>query len=216
MKTNTQKIFDITKLLFSILKYDRPEISLSGIHVLLLTECFYRQLPLGLRLRINHEQLRYGALLHDIGKIAIPKEILNKPGKLKKEEMDLVRGHAKKSAEILGGIPGLEPLSEWIQYHHERFDGKGYYHLKGRNIPLEAQLIAITDTYSAVVMENFYKPSRTHEDAVSVLRLAAGTQFDRSLIEIFCQIPSVQLNDATAEAARLMEQAGRLLDGGYV
>ena len=215
MKTNSQSTFDITKSLFSILGYDRPEISLSGIHVLLLTDVFFRMMPLSYRLRINYKQLRYGALLHDIGKIGIPKEIINKPGKLQKEEMELVKNHAKISAEILGNMPGLEPLGDWIQYHHERYDGKGYYHLKGKKIPLEAQLISITDTYSAVVMESSYKPSRTHADAVSVLKLASGTQFHPDLIRIFCQIPAVHLENATEEAAKIMEEAGKLLQSGF-
>ncbi|MBR1741488.1 MAG: HD domain-containing protein [Lachnospiraceae bacterium] len=215
MKSNRKITFDITKSLFSILEYDRPEISLSGIHVLLLTECFYRQLPFAYRIKINHKQLRYGALLHDIGKIGIPKEILNKPGKLEKEEMELVKNHAKISAEILGSIYGLEALASWIQYHHERFDGKGYYHLKGKEIPLEAQMIAITDTYSAIIMESSYKPARTHEDAISVLKLAAGTQFNHELIRIFCQIPSVRLDAATEEAAKLMEKAGIFFSDGF-
>lgn len=211
MKINTLLNFDITKSLFSILGYDRPEISLSGIHVLLLTDEFYRVLPFSYRMRMNYQQLRYGALLHDIGKIGIPKEILNKPGKLKKEEMELVKNHAQISAEILGNMPGLEPLAKWIQYHHERYDGKGYYHLKGRKIPLEARLISITDTYSAVIMESSYKPSRTHTDALSVLKLASGTQFQPDLIRMFCQIPAVHLENATEEAARIMEEAGKML-----
>lgn len=200
--------FDIAKSLFTILEYERPEISLSGIHVLLLTECFYEQLPLVYRVKLDFDLLKYGALLHDIGKICIPKEILNKPGKLKKEEMELVKSHAKISAEILKSISGLESLSRWIQYHHERMDGKGYYHLKGKEIPLEAQIIAITDAYSSILMASSFKPSRTHEDAVSILKMGAGTQFNDYLIKIFCKIPSNRLKAATEQAAQNMKDAG--------
>ena len=78
MKLNEKSSFDIIKSLFVILEYDRPEISLSGIHVLFLTECFYRHLPAKFQKKLDLEELKYGALFHDIGKIRIPKEILTK------------------------------------------------------------------------------------------------------------------------------------------
>lgn len=205
MRANAEATFDITKSIFAVLEYKRPEISFCGVHVLFLTENFYERLPFGVRLRIDYDQLRYGALLHDIGKIALPEEILNKAGKLEAEEMDIMRSHTDISARMLANIPGLEPVSKWIQYHHERMDGKGYYKLKGHEIPLEARLIAITDAYSSIVMPSAFKPSRTHEDAISVLRMGSGEQFDPELVELFCQLPSKNLNEATERAMKMMK-----------
>ena len=205
MKSNFSNYFNVTKSLFVLLENDRPEISLSGIHVLLLTNYFYNQLPFHYKIHIDLDQLRYGALLHDIGKIKIPKDILNKPGKLEPEEMELVKSHARISGEMLKKIPGLEPLAAWVPYHHERMDGMGYYHLQGEEIPIEARIIAITDTYSSIIMASSFKPSRTHEDAVSILKMSAGTQFDTELVNIFCSVPHNCLSEATDEAIQIME-----------
>lgn len=199
-----KRTFEITKSLFGILQADRPEIAASGMHVYLLTSCFYDYLPISLKLKINDEELKYGALLHDIGKLAVPKEILNKAGKLDKKEMILVRSHTDKSEMMLSDIDGLENVAKWVKYHHERMDGKGYYKLKGDQIPLEARIIAITDTYSSIIMGGSFRPSGTREDALTILRMDAGTQFDEELIGYFSHIPSNRLNEAGEEVDKMM------------
>ncbi len=198
--------FEITKSLFGILQAERQEIAVSGMHVYLLTSCFYDYLPLNLKLKINNEELKYGALLHDIGKLAIPKEILNKAGKLEKKEMILVRSHTDKSEMMLSDIDGLEKVAKWVKYHHERIDGKGYYKLKGDEIPLEARIIAITDTYSSIIMGRSYKPTGTREDAMTILRMDAGTQFDEELIGYFSHIPADRLNEAGVQVHNMMSR----------
>lgn len=214
MKPGAKINFEIIKSLFAIMGYKRQEISFSGLHVLFITECFYEHMPFSMRRHLNYKQLKYGALLHDIGKISISEDVLNKAGKLSGEEMELVRGHAGISAEILSSIQGMESVSKWIQYHHERMDGKGYYHLKGKEIPFEARVIAITDAYASIIMASAFKPSRTHEDAVSILNMEAGTQFDEEMIRVFCKIPSGALGKATKRAVAVMKGVGNFFPQG--
>ena len=202
-----KRTFEIVRSLFGLLQAERPELAAGGIHVYLLTSCFYDYLPINLKLKINDEELKYGALLHDIGKLAVPEEILKKPGKLEKKEMLLVRSHTDRSEMMLSGIKGLENVAKWVKYHHERIDGKGYYSLKGDQIPLEARIIAITDAYSSIILGGSYKPTGIREDALTVLRMDAGTQFDEELVGYFSHIPANRLSEAEAELDKIMRKA---------
>lgn len=214
MKVNTKITYEIARSLFVMLESDRPEISLSGLHVQLLTDCFYEFLPFSLKMSIDVDELSFGALLHDIGKIGVPIEILNKPGKLKKEEMELVKSHAELSEKMLGSIHGLEGVAKWVKYHHERVDGRGYYKLKGSRIPLEARIIAITESYSSIVLPSSFKPARNYEDAITVLKMGAGSQFDAGLVENFCKIPQQELMDTTQEAITIFKNSRYSVQGG--
>ena len=100
-----------------------------------------------------------------------------------------MRRHPEIGVKILKSVPSFDKISSWIQYHHERMDGGGYYHLEGTNIPFESRMIAVADTYSALTMKRTYKASLGYDEAVSALKLAAGRQLDPELVEIFCQIP---------------------------
>ncbi|MBR1877157.1 MAG: HD domain-containing protein [Lachnospiraceae bacterium] len=205
-RKNKDHNFEITRSLFAILLSDRPHIAASGMHVFLLTECFYDYLPFFWKLKINEDDLKYGALLRDVGKLAVPDEILNKAGKLEKKEMLLVRSHTDRTEKMLSQIEGLQNVAKWIKYHHERIDGKGYYKLKGNEIPVEARIIAITDTYSSIIMGGSYKPTGTREDALAILKMDAGTQFDEELIGYFSHIPAARLNEAGQEVERIMSR----------
>lgn len=205
MKKDTVHNFETVRSLFALLEYEHPEIIFSGIHVQLLTRLFYEFLPFQFRRKIHYEQLMYGALLRDIGKLRLPAEVLNKPGKLKEDEWKMVKSHAKLGAEMLSTVPGMEKLKDWILYHHERVDGRGYFGLKGEEIPLEARMLMITDAYSSIVMASSFKPSRMYEDAISVLRLGAGSQFDEELVEIFCQIPMNAIVSAAEQTREIIE-----------
>ena len=87
----------------------------------------------------------------------------------------------------------------WIEYHHERVDGRGYYSVKPEDIPYPAKIIAVADTYSAITMRRSYKPPRTYEEAVSIMKEAAGTQLDASLVKIFLKIPKERLLSCVPE-----------------
>lgn len=139
------------------------------------------------------------ALLHDIGNLEISKGVLNKKGKLTEEEWKLIKEHPQKGVEIIGHIPGLYQCKPAILHHHERWDGKGYPSgLKGKEIPLEARVLAIADAFSAMVSARHYRPAMSYQEALSELKEQAGKQFDPELVEAFITkiekiIPSSQI-----------------------
>lgn len=182
-----------------------PNLDGHSIHVRNLTMLLYDNLPLSYRLSINRENLRYAALLLDIGKLGIPRSIITKGGKLSPQEWALVRRHPDLAAQVLEHIKGFGPVAAWIRFHHERVDGTGYHHLKKEQIPLASRIIAVADTYSAITMDRSYKASMPYLDAVTELRRASGTQLDSELVEFFCRIPQRKVEDCMADVIRKME-----------
>jgi HD-GYP domain-containing protein (c-di-GMP phosphodiesterase class II) len=134
------------------------------------------------------EALHYASILHDIGKIGVPDEILNKEGPLNKQEWVIMKEHPVKGAEIVAPIKYLEPVSPIIRAHHEKFDGTGYpYGLAGEDIPLGARILAVVDAYIAIRDERIYSKSHTHEEAIAELRRSSGSHFDPEIVDIFCK-----------------------------
>jgi putative two-component system response regulator len=130
--------------------------------------------------------LEFGARLHDIGKIIVPDQILNKPAKLTPEEWEIMRSHTVAGANILREIKHLQGAVPYALYHHERWDGGGYPHgLQARDIPLEGRLLAIVDVYDALTSERPYRPAMSKEQGVSFLEENSGSQFDPDLTPIF-------------------------------
>lgn len=135
------------------------------------------------------EEIETTGLLHDIGKIAIPEKILLKPGKLTDEEFEIIKKHPELGEHLINGIGKLKLISNWLKYHHERYDGKGYPEgLKGEDIPISSRIIAIADTYDAMTSTRSYRPALSHEEAINEIKRCSGTQFDPSLAEIFIRI----------------------------
>jgi diguanylate cyclase (GGDEF)-like protein/putative nucleotidyltransferase with HDIG domain len=129
------------------------------------------------------------ALLHDIGKIGIPDRVLNKRGKLNKEDWEAIKSHPRLGANIVGNIPNLVPCVSSILYHHERWDGSGYPEgLKGEEIPIEARILAIADSFEAMTSARPYRPALSPEEVVKELRQGAGLQFDPKLVQTFISI----------------------------
>lgn len=130
--------------------------------------------------------LRTGSILHDIGKIGVPDAILNKPGKLTEEEHNIMKRHPEMGARILRGIPFLEPIIPYVLYHHERYDGTGYPHgLVGTGIPIEGRLLAVVDTFDAIISDRPYRPSSQPQKAIDELIRFKGTQFDPKVVDAF-------------------------------
>ena len=123
------------------------------------------------------------ALLHGIGKIMIPRSILKKEGALTSEEWELIRRHPEYGKQMLQDTY-FEELSEWILYHHERIDGKGYYGLNKDEIPLASKVIAVADTFSALRTYRSYRPALSVKDTIGILKESAGTQLDEEIVNI--------------------------------
>ena len=130
------------------------------------------------------EVLRKTALLHDIGKIAIPDRILNKAGRLTDEEYGVMKSHVLRGAEILKNFTFIEHVDEGALYHHERYDGKGYVNgLKGEEIPLNARIIGIADAFDAMTANRVYRKKLDLDFVLEELRKGRGTQFDPRLVD---------------------------------
>lgn len=139
---------------------------------------------------------RVGALLHDVGKIAVPAEILNKPGRLTSEEWALMRSHPEAGVELLRGIDFPEDVIPIVLYHHEKWDGSGYPHgLAGEAIPLAARILGIADVYDALATDRSYKPGMPHDAAVATMREGMGTHFDPGLFAHFEAVASARRLD---------------------
>lgn len=135
---------------------------------------------------IEIREVELCALLHDIGKIGIPDNVLLKPARLTRAEFEIMKSHPVRSARILEKISALRNLIPGIEYHHERFDGLGYPEgLKGEAIPLYARIILIADTYDAMTSTRPYRLALTREVAFDELRKCSGTQFDPVLVDAF-------------------------------
>lgn len=130
--------------------------------------------------------LRAGALLHDIGKLAVPDHILNKPGSLTPAEFEKTKIHTVVGAEILSRVNFPYPVIPIVKHHHERWDGCGYPDgLKGEEIPITARIMSVVDSFDSVREDRPFRPSMSREDAINLLRKGAGTHFDPKIVELF-------------------------------
>ena len=127
--------------------------------------------------------------LHDIGKIGIKEEVLNKPGKLNEEEWNLIKQHPVVAGKILGPIPELSDIIDIIVHHHERYDGSGYPDgLEGSSIPLGARILSVADAYDALTSRRSYREALARDEAYRILEDAGGTQFDPVIMRTFLDL----------------------------
>jgi putative nucleotidyltransferase with HDIG domain len=132
------------------------------------------------------ESIEFAALLHDIGKIAVPEAVLNKPGKLTREEFEQIKIHPSAGADIIGSVSFLKTAVSSVKHHHERWDGKGYPDgLKGDDIPLCAQVVGIVDTFDAMTSTRSYRKALSEEEAVKEIKRCSGSQFNPAVVEAF-------------------------------
>jgi putative nucleotidyltransferase with HDIG domain len=167
------------------------------------------------QLRLDAAQLRnleFAALLHDVGKIAIPKEILNKPGKLDAHEWEVMKTHTKEGQKMLDQVGGfMREVGLIVRAHHERWDGGGYPDgLAGRQIPLEARIISCCDTWNAMRTDRPYRKALSYEVAAAELRSVCGTQLDPEIVHVLLAIVAAgDAPESTGATARLSpDEAG--------
>ena len=137
--------------------------------------------------------LRFGAPLHDIGKISVRRDVLLKSGPLTLEELDEIRVHPEAGAALVEPIRGARNALPYVLFHHERWDGSGYpTGLKETAIPVEARLLAVADAFDAMTSARPYRHALTSRRALQEIESCAGTQFDPQIAELFCEIWSTQ------------------------
>jgi diguanylate cyclase (GGDEF)-like protein/putative nucleotidyltransferase with HDIG domain len=155
--------------------------------------------------------VKTAALLHDIGKLAVPEHILSKPGPLTQEEFQKIRIHPQVGAEIIAAVPFPYPVAPLILSHHERWDGRGYPQgLKGQEIPLGARILTTVDYYDAVTTERPYHKALSHEGAIGLIRHEAGKALDPMIVEKFMELLPVLAAEAAAEERKLQRAAPAL------
>jgi HD-GYP domain-containing protein (c-di-GMP phosphodiesterase class II) len=146
--------------------------------------------------------------LHDIGKVGIPEQILNKSGPLNPDEWETMKSHVVFGAKILEPLTPLARIREMVHHHHEYFDGSGYPHgLKSEQIPLGARIIAVADSYDTITSDRTYKKGRSAADALAELERCANTQFDARIVEIFVRVMRQQANPIIEVASLSQERS---------
>jgi putative nucleotidyltransferase with HDIG domain len=138
----------------------------------------------------TQREVEFGALLHDVGKMAVPNEIINKPGKLTDEEWELMKTHTVEGYEMLERIGGvLAEVGAVVRSHHERYDGRGYPDgLAGEEIPLASRVITACDSFNAMTTERPYSRAKTIDEAIAEMRAESGRQFDPVIVEALIEI----------------------------
>ena len=199
IKTSKERSLQIAQVLIDVVDVHDPNLHGHSAHVKNLTIMLYNHLPKQMKRGINAFSLEYASLMHDIGKLGIPQSILNKPDKLDEKEWEIMKTHPQIGVKFLNKVPTFEAVSDWILYHHERPDGKGYYGKAADAVPFAAKMISVCDTYSALVQRRSYKKPKTHEEAIKVMKEIAGTQLDKELVDIFVSIPKEEFDAALPE-----------------
>ncbi len=137
----------------------------------------------------HRQRLKVASLLHDVGKVGIPDAVLNKPQKLSSREFEQIKLHPVVGGELLKSVTGLEKEAVWVTQHHERYDGKGYpAGLKGKEIFLEARIIAVADAFESMTADRAYRSRMPHMQAVKEIQRNSGIQFDPRVVEAFLKI----------------------------
>jgi putative nucleotidyltransferase with HDIG domain len=170
---------------------------------------------------VDQQELETAALLHDVGKIAIPKEILNKPAKLTDDEFELMKSHTVEGQALLDRVGGrLARVGEIVRSCHERWDGQGYPDgLRGEEIPFAARIVFCCDAYSAMTTDRPYRAALSPEVALEELRANAGTQFEPRVVTAVCRVVSRDLASVTqpyADAVRAVLASNAPLSAGRV
>ena len=198
-----EKISDLMINIFShIVEFRNGESGPHVLHIRTITEVLLNRLVQKTdRYSLTQEDIQLissASALHDIGKVSIPDEIINKPGKLTKEEFEIMKLHTVRGCEILENVEILKNSDSFVYYHdicrwhHEKWDGHGYPDgLKGDEIPIWAQVVALADCYDALVSERIYKPAYSHEKALEMIQAGECGQFNPALLRAFAKVADI-------------------------
>ena len=133
--------------------------------------------------------IQYAAKLHDIGKICVPEKIIDKPGRLTSQEFAVMKRHSSIAADITDMLDCAGDISRIIRHHHERFDGRGYPDgLRGKDIPEGSRVIAVADSFDAMISDRPYRKTMTYDESVKEIQSNSGSQFDPAWVGVFCEL----------------------------
>jgi HD-GYP domain-containing protein (c-di-GMP phosphodiesterase class II) len=166
----------------------------TGVHSTRLAEWGMR---VGRDLGVEEQRMpdiEMGAILHDIGKVGVPDQVLNKPGRLTPEEYEVIKRHPEFGWSVIRKLPGLEIASLYVLHHHENFDGTGYpAGLSGSAIPIGARIVSVIDAFDAMVSSRPYREGLPVDEAIRRLHASSGTQFDPEVVKSFVQIAHLEM-----------------------
>lgn len=154
-------------------------------------------LAMGIQDETELKNIRYGSLLHDIGKIAIPDFVLHKPSSLTEVEWDVMKMHTEFAFQWMKDIDFLRPALDIPRYHHEKWDGSGYNGLKGEDIPLHARIFSIADCWDALTQDRDYRVAWSPEMALNYIVENSGKEFDPDIVPIFQKIMAGRITPAS-------------------
>jgi two-component system cell cycle response regulator len=181
-------------VLLKALEEHHPDLGEHVQDVGLLAAAVAQELGLGGQ-QLQH--VRHAAELHDIGKVAVPRSILDKPGTLDADEWQFIARHTLIGERILGAAIALRPVATLVRASHEHYDGSGYPDgLRGHEIPLGARIVLVCDAFAAMTSDRPYQRALDHDDALAELRRCAGTQFDPVVVDALCRVSQRQTADA--------------------
>jgi len=141
------------------------------------------------------------SLLHDMGKLAVPEQILNKPGKLTREEFEVMKTHSSAGADILAAIQFPYPVVPIVRHHHENWDGSGYPDkLSGTEIPIGARILSVVDCFDALTSDRPYRSKMSEFEAISILLERRGTMYDPLVVDVFINMQRARVASANAES----------------
>lgn len=185
-KISTTTIDALVKLISHFIDVRDPYTKEHSFHVGKYSRLIAEKMGLN---RDEMQNIYYLGLLHDVGKVLIPSEILCKPEKLTEEEWDIMKMHTVYGAEILEDFNQIPNVKNAVLYHHERYDGKGYmYGLFGKNIPLVARIICVADSYDAMATDRAYRKALPKEAILKELERNKGSQFDPKIASIMIEL----------------------------
>ena len=184
---NLNKDNNLIQYFIDIIEEKDPYTQGHSHHVRAITEVIYDCLPQNYQSKIDKTKLLLAALFHDVGKIKTPDRILNKDNKLSDAEWEIMKKHPKDGVEIVKNTIFFD-IADWILYHHEAIDGKGYYGKKKSEIPVESKIIGIADAFSALRTYRIYRPAKSIEETIEILNEAKGRQFDEEIVNCFLSL----------------------------
>ncbi|MCL5063126.1 MAG: HD domain-containing protein [Nitrospirae bacterium] len=174
---------NIAKLFSHIIDYRSPFTAVHSAGVSAVATLLARMIGFS---EIEYQMMMVAGYLHDIGKLAVPTEILEKPARLSNEEFNIMKSHVYHSYRILEPIKGLDVINVWASFHHERMDGKGYpFHIKGSKLPIGSRIMAVADVFTAITEDRPYRKGMSGEDALKIIEdMAKTNSLDPSVVGV--------------------------------